>query len=115
MKNPQTLTELLQRRVAAGGIALYDRDKPVTPQALEDESRRIAQGLYDLGVREGDRVREVPCCLSLFHIGDDGLLTFVRKLDIDVGNKNIGSTCNTDWSYRNRRRSNNCIFMECRY
>jgi len=34
-------------------------------------------------------VREVPACLSLFHIGDDGLLTFVRKLDIDVGDKNM--------------------------
>ena len=40
-------------------------------------------------VREGNNVREVPCCLSLFHIGDDGLLTFVRKLDINVGDKNM--------------------------
>src|SRR5262245_11345070 len=54
--NPQTLTELLNRRVAIGGVALYDRDRPVSAAALEEESRRVAQGLYDLGVREGDRV-----------------------------------------------------------
>ena len=56
MTNPQTLTELLNRRVAAGGVALYDRDRPVTANELDDEARRIAQGLHDLGVREGDRV-----------------------------------------------------------
>ena len=55
-QTPQTLTELLARRVAAGGVALIDRDKPVTAAALEAESRRVAQGLYELGVREGDRV-----------------------------------------------------------
>jgi hypothetical protein len=26
----------------------------------------------------------VPCCLSLFRIGDDGKLDFVRKYDVDV-------------------------------
>ncbi len=54
--NPQTLTELMARRVAVGGIALIDRDKPVSAGALDEESRRVAQGLHDLGVREGDRV-----------------------------------------------------------
>ena len=34
-------------------------------------------------------MREVPACLSLFRIGDDGLLSFVRKYDIDVGDKNM--------------------------
>ena len=67
---PQTLTELMARRVAAGGVALYDRDKPVTAAALDDESRRVAQGLYDLGVREGDRVAvwlpNVPAWLACF-------------------------------------------------
>jgi 6-phosphogluconolactonase len=27
---------------------------------------------------------EVPCCLSLFRIGDDGKLNFARKYDVDV-------------------------------
>lgn len=68
--NPQTLTEMLARRVAVGGVALIDRDKTVTAAALDEESRRVAQGLYDLGVREGDRVAvwlpNVPAWLSCF-------------------------------------------------
>ena len=69
-QNPQTLTELLARRVAAGGVAIIDRDTPITAAALEDESRRVAQGLHDLGVREGDRVAlwlpNVPAWLAAF-------------------------------------------------
>lgn len=68
--NPQTLTELLVRRVAAGGVALIDRDKYIYPAALELESRRVAQGLRELGVREGDRVAlwlpNVPAWLVTF-------------------------------------------------
>jgi len=68
--NPQTLTELLSRRVAAGGTAIIDRDQPMTAAALEAESRRVAQGLHDLGVREGDRVAiwlpNVPAWLACF-------------------------------------------------
>jgi 6-phosphogluconolactonase len=37
-------------------------------------------------VREGATVRQVPACLSLFRIGNDGKLAFVRKYDVDVGN-----------------------------
>ncbi len=69
-QNPQTITELLARRVAAGGVAIIDRDTPITAAALEDESRRVAQGLHDLGVREGDRVAlwlpNVPAWLAAF-------------------------------------------------
>ncbi len=68
--NPQTLSELLVRRVAAGGVAIIDRDKYIYPAALELESKRIAQGLHDLGVREGDRVAlwlpNVPAWLTTF-------------------------------------------------
>ena len=56
-----------------------------------DPSGRLLVAAHILGgrVREGDSVREVPCCLSLFRIGDDGLLSFVRKLDVEVGDKNM--------------------------
>jgi len=68
--NPQTLSELLVRRVAAGGAMLIDRDKFIYPASLELESRRVAQGLRDLGVREGDRVAlwlpNVPAWLACF-------------------------------------------------
>ena len=67
---PQTLTELLNRRAAAGGIAIIDRDQPVAATALEHEARRVAQGLHELGVREGDRVAlwmpNVPAWLACF-------------------------------------------------
>jgi hypothetical protein len=36
-------------------------------------------------VREGDAVKTIPAGLSVFRIGDDGKLTFVRKYDFDVG------------------------------
>ena len=37
-------------------------------------------------MREGTQVRNVPACLSVFRIGTDGKLAFVRKYDVDVGN-----------------------------
>jgi fatty-acyl-CoA synthase len=70
LQNPQTLSELLARRVAAGGVAMIDRDRPIEAVALALESQRVAQGLHDLGVREGDRVAlwipNVPAWLTCF-------------------------------------------------
>ncbi len=40
-------------------------------------------------VRDGDAVREVPACISLFCIDDDGRLAFARKYDIDIGAQNM--------------------------
>lgn len=78
--NPQTLTELLSRRVAAGGICVIDRDRAIYPADLELETKRVAQGLYDLGVREGDRVAlwmpNVPAWLTCFFaVGRLGAIT----------------------------------------
>jgi 6-phosphogluconolactonase len=41
----------------------------------------VAAHIQGITLRDGT---EVPCCLSLFHIGDDGKLDFVRKYDVDV-------------------------------
>jgi len=30
-------------------------------------------------------VREVPACMSVFRVGADGKLAYVRKYDVDVG------------------------------
>lgn len=38
-------------------------------------------------VRDGASVRTVPACLSVFRIGSDGKLDYVRKYDVDVGNR----------------------------
>ena len=44
----------------------------------------VAGCMTSRDVREGDAVRNVPGGLSVFRIGDDGRLAFVRKYDADV-------------------------------
>jgi 6-phosphogluconolactonase len=46
----------------------------------------VAAHIRPLLVREGANVRHVPACLSVFRLGNDGRLDFVRKYDVDVGN-----------------------------
>jgi 6-phosphogluconolactonase len=41
----------------------------------------VAAHIQGIKLRDGS---EVSCCLSLFHIGDDGRLDYVRRYDIDV-------------------------------
>jgi 6-phosphogluconolactonase len=47
----------------------------------------VAQHNLPVNVRDGNTVRTVAAGLSVFRIGGDGKLTFVRKYDIDVGDK----------------------------
>ena len=47
----------------------------------------VAQHNLPVDVRDGDAIRTVQAGLSVFRIGDDGKLTFVRKYDVDVGDK----------------------------
>jgi 6-phosphogluconolactonase len=47
----------------------------------------VVQHNRPVKVRDGDAIRTVAAGLSVFRIGDDGRLTFVRKYDIDVGDK----------------------------
>ena len=49
----------------------------------------VAQHNLPANVRDGEAVKEIPAGLSVFRIGDDGKLMFVRTYDIDVGNKTI--------------------------
>src|SRR2546427_691907 len=49
----------------------------------------VAQHNLPVDVRDGDAVRTSPAGLSVFRIGDDGKLTFVRKYDVDVGGKTM--------------------------
>ncbi len=70
MSLPGTFPELLAARAAASTPCLFDRDCPVSYAALDEESRRVAAGLADLGVRPGDRVAlwlpNVPAWLAAF-------------------------------------------------
>ena len=52
-----------------------------------DPSGRIlvAANLLPLLVKDGATVRTVPASLSVFRIGGDGKLAYVRKYDVDVG------------------------------
>src|SRR6267143_1450364 len=45
----------------------------------------VAQHNLPVDVREGDAVQTISAGLSVFRIGDDGKLNFVRKYDVDVG------------------------------
>jgi 6-phosphogluconolactonase len=45
----------------------------------------VASHITGLPVRDGASTRSVPACLSVFRIGEDGSLDFVRKYDLDVG------------------------------
>ena len=47
----------------------------------------VAQHNLPVKVRDGDTVRTLPAGLSVLRIVDDGKLTFVRKYDVDVGDK----------------------------
>ena len=49
----------------------------------------IAAHIMGLPVREGGDTRIIPACLSVFRIGTDGRLDFVRKYDVDVGDQQM--------------------------
>ena len=66
--------------------------KKIHPRTFHiDPSGRllVAEHNLPLDVREGDAVKTVPAGLSVFRIGDDGKLSFVRVYDIDVGDKTM--------------------------
>jgi 6-phosphogluconolactonase (cycloisomerase 2 family) len=49
----------------------------------------VAAHIMGLPVRDGATIRNVPACMSLFRIAGDGKLDFVRKYDIDVGERTM--------------------------
>jgi 6-phosphogluconolactonase len=49
----------------------------------------VAAHIMGLPVREDGDTRFVPACLSLFRIGVSGKLDFVRKYDVDVGERTM--------------------------
>ena len=97
------------RPVFAGGentLAVYAID-PVTgePNPIQHADTRgihcrtfhidpsgqvlVAAHIMRLPVQDGAAIHEVPACLSVFRIGADGKLDFVRKYDVDVGNRQM--------------------------
>lgn len=49
----------------------------------------VAEHNLPVKVRDGDQIRTVAAGLSVLRIGNDGKLEFVRKYDIDVGDKTM--------------------------
>ena len=49
----------------------------------------VAQHNLPVDVKDGNAIRTTPAGLSVFRIGDDGKLTYVRKYDIDVADKTM--------------------------
>ena len=56
--------------------------------ALDPSGRMlVAASIRPVPVRDGETVKTVPAGLSVFRIGADGKLDFVRKYDVDVGER----------------------------
>lgn len=56
--------------------------------AIEPSGRLlVTASITPLAVRHGDQLEIVPAALSMFHIGEDGRLTFVRKYDVPTNGK----------------------------
>src|SRR5467141_2084573 len=49
----------------------------------------VAEHNLPVNVRDGDAIKTLPAGLSVLRMGDDGKLTFVRKYDVDVGDKTV--------------------------
>ena len=97
------------KSVFAGGentLAVYEIDtttgEPLPIQHIDtrgihcrtfhiDPSGRmlVAAHIMALPVREGAAIRTVPASLAVFRIDDSGKLDFVRKYDVDVGDKTM--------------------------
>jgi DNA-binding beta-propeller fold protein YncE len=102
-----TTTDFEGKKVFVGGentLAVYSIDQstgePTPIQHVDtrgihcrtfhvDPSGRLLVAAHNvpLPVRDGASVRTVPACLSVFRIGSDGKLDYVRKYDVDVGNR----------------------------
>jgi len=104
----QATTEFHGKQVFKGGensIVVYAIDQSGEPTPIQhietqkihprtfhiDPSGRllVAQHNLPVNVRYGDAVKTLAAGLSVFRIGDDGKLAFVRSYDIDVGDKSM--------------------------
>ena len=47
----------------------------------------VAASIHGMQVRSGNTVLTVPAAMSMFRVGDDGRLTFVRRYDVEHGER----------------------------
>lgn len=56
--------------------------------ALDASGRvMVAATIAPMNVRDGSSIVSVPACLSVFRVGNDGTLDFVRTYDVETGGK----------------------------
>ncbi|HEX3438852.1 MAG TPA: beta-propeller fold lactonase family protein [Pseudolabrys sp.] len=105
----EATTEFQAKQVFKGGensIVVYEIDQatgePIPIQHADthkvhprtfhiDPSGRMLVAEHNLpaNIRDGDSVKTVPAGLSVFRVGDDGKLTFLRAHDVEVGDKTM--------------------------
>jgi 6-phosphogluconolactonase (cycloisomerase 2 family) len=105
----EATTEFQGKQVFKGGensIVVYEIDQatgePIPIQHADthkvhprtfhiDPSGRMLVAEHNLpaNIRDGDSVKTVPAGLSVFRVGDDGKLTFLRAHDVEVGDKTM--------------------------
>lgn len=99
--------EFKGKQVFAGGensIAVFAIDpktgEPTRIQSVDPQTHHVrtfgidpsgrllvCASIRDMWVKDGNDVRLAPAALSVFRIGDDGKLTFVRKYDVELNGK----------------------------
>jgi hypothetical protein len=104
---PPGVEDVGGKKVFSGGesnIAVYAIDQATgEPKAIQHADIRaahprtfsldtgasilVAGSLAPTAVREGGKVVDVPAGLSVFRVGTDGKLDFVRKYDLDLGGR----------------------------
>ena len=64
------------------------RDYHVRTFALDASGRvMVTATIAPINVRDGSSIVSVPACLSMFAVGHDGTLDFVRKYDVETNGK----------------------------
>ena len=79
--DPRTGEPTLVQNIDTRG--LYARTFAIDPSGR----MLVIAHVLQLAVRDGSGFSSVPANLSVFRIGDDGKLSFVRKYDVDVGSE----------------------------
>ena len=89
----------MPNRLAVGHPAIWEHSpiqhietRAIHPRTFHiDPSGRLLVAEHNLpvNVRDGDAVKTISAGLSMLRIGGDGKLTFVRKYEIDVGDKTM--------------------------
>ena len=69
--------------------AAYNRIYRWTTVGVGKGRLLVVAHIRPLLVMEEAQLRTVPACLSVFRISTDGMLDFVRKYDVDVGNNTM--------------------------